>query len=114
MYQSLVRPHLLMGAERGATMINAVFAMGVYFFTLSIPGIIVAVSLFVLVQAVLRHLAKSDAQMIALVQRARKYQSFYGDSASLDAKYREIPIAYVVAPTTRLLSLLTRQGTKRA
>ncbi|EGQ60422.1 hypothetical protein GGI1_00325, partial [Acidithiobacillus sp. GGI-221] len=30
LYQSLVRPHLLMGAERTATMYNAGFAMLVY------------------------------------------------------------------------------------
>ncbi|MEY2340949.1 VirB3 family type IV secretion system protein [Acidithiobacillus sp. IBUN Pt1247-S3] len=114
LYQSLVRPHLVMGAERTATMYNAVFAMVVYFLTMSIPGIIVAVSLFILVQAVLMRLAKSDAQMIGLVQRARKYQTFYGDAATLDAKYREIPQSQTTAPTTKLLSMLSRKGTKHA
>jgi len=67
LYQSLVRPHLLMGAERTATMYNAGFAMLVYFFTLSIPGAVIAVLLFMLIQAVLQHLAKSDAQMLSLI-----------------------------------------------
>lgn len=114
LYQSLVRPHLVMGAERTATFTNAVFAMVVYFLTMSIPGILVAVSLFVLVQAVLTRLAKADAQMIGLVQRARKYQTFYGDGGTLDAKYREIPQPQPLAPTTRLLSLLSRKGTQHA
>lgn len=114
LYQSLVRPHLVMGAERTATLYNAVFAMVVYFLTMSISGIIVAVSLFVLVQAVLQRLAKADAQMIGLVQRARKYQTFYGDAATLDAKYREIPQPQTTAPATKLLSMLSRKGTKHA
>jgi len=110
LYQSLVRPHLLMGAERTATMYNAGFAMLVYFFTLSIPGIVIAVTLFILVQAVLQHLARSDAQMIAVVNRSRKYQTFYGDGATLDAEYREIPNPHPISPTTRLLSWVAKSG----
>ena len=110
MYQSLVRPHLLMGAERQATLLNAGFAMLVYFFTMSLPGIVVAVALFSITQAVLQHLAKNDAQMIAIVQRSRKYQPFYGDGASLDAPYRDVPQFHPVAPTTKLLSWFTRTG----
>ncbi|MBU2803638.1 hypothetical protein HF668_00330 [Acidithiobacillus ferridurans] len=113
MYQSLVRPHLLMGAERTATLYNAVFAMVVYFLTMSIPGIIVSVTLFALVQAVLQHLAKSDYQMIAMVNRSRKYQTFYGDGATLDADYRDIPTPHAIAPTTKLLSLAASKGVKK-
>lgn len=114
LYQSLVRPHLLMGAERTATMYNAGFAMLIYFFTLSLPGIVVAVVLFVVVQAVLQHLAKADAQMIAVVSRARKYQTFYGDAATLDADYRDIPGPHRIPPTTKLLSWMVKGGKKRA
>ncbi|WP_241799190.1 VirB3 family type IV secretion system protein [Acidithiobacillus caldus] len=110
LYQSLVRPHLLMGAERQATLLNAGFAMLVYFFTMSLPGIVVAVVLFSITQAVLQHLAKNDAQMIAIVQRSRKYQPFYGDGASLDAPYRDVPQFHTVAPTTKLLSWFTKAG----
>lgn len=107
LYQSLVRPHLLMGAERRGTMWNAVFAMMVYFFTMSIPGIIVAVVLFVAAQAVLQMLAKNDAQMIDVVMRSRKYQPFYGDAASLDAPYRDIPQTQSPSLTAKLLSRMT-------
>ncbi|AEK57828.1 hypothetical protein A5904_05695 [Acidithiobacillus caldus] len=110
MYQSLVRPHLLMGAERQATLLNAGFAMLVYFFTMSLPGIVVAVVLFSITQAILQHLAKNDSQMIAIVQRSRKYQPFYGDGASLDAPYRDVPQFHTVAPTTKLLSWFTKAG----
>jgi type IV secretory pathway TrbD component len=110
LYQSLVRPHLLMGAERQATLLNAGFAMLVYFFTMSLPGIVVAVVLFSITQAVLQHLAKNDSQMIAIVQRSRKYQPFYGDGASLDAPYRDVPQFHPVAPTTKLLSWFTKAG----
>jgi type IV secretion system protein VirB3 len=113
LYQSLVRPHLLMGAERTATMYNAGFAMLVYFFTLSIPGIAIAATLFVLVQAVLQHLAKSDAQMIAVVNRSRKYQPFYGDGATLDGAYRDIPDPHPIPATTRILSWAAKLGAKK-
>ncbi|MBU2791327.1 hypothetical protein HF288_13810 [Acidithiobacillus caldus] len=113
MYQSLVRPHLLMGAERTATMYNAGFAMLVYFFTLSIPGAVIAVLLFMLIQAVLQHLAKSDAQMIAVVNRSRKYQTFYGSGATLEAGYREIPNPHPIPATTKLLSWIARLGARK-
>ena len=114
LYQSLVRPHLLMGAERTATMYNAGFAMLVYFFTLSIPGILVAVALFVMVQVVLQHLAKEDDQMIAVVRRSRKYQTFYGDGATLDAPIRDIPNPHPIPVTTKLLSWFAKEGKKHA
>jgi type IV secretion system protein VirB3 len=113
LYQSLVRPHLLMGAERTATLFNAVFAGMVYAFTMSIPGVAVAILLFVAVQSVLQHLAKNDYQMIAVVTRSRKYQPFYGDSATLDAEYRDIPEFHPVSPTAKLLSWATRGSRKR-
>lgn len=113
LYQSLVRPHLVMGAERTATLYNAFFAMLVYFLTLSIPGVIIAIALFVLVQAVLQHLAKSDAQMIAVVNRSRKYQTFYGSGATLDAGYREIPNPHPIPATTKLLSWIARLGARK-
>lgn len=110
LYQSLVRPHLLMGAERTATMANAFFAMMVYFFTMSIPGVVITLALFSVTQAVLQHLAKNDAQMTAVVSRSRKYQPFYGDGATLNAEYRDIPEFHPIPATTRLLSLVTRFG----
>lgn len=113
LYQSLVRPHLLMGAERSATMINAFFAAVVYFFTMSLPGIIVAVSLFLVAQVVLVQLAKSDAQMIAVVKRSRKYQTFYADGASLDAPYRDIEQSQPAAPGATILSWIGRAGTSQ-
>jgi len=113
LYQSLVRPHLLMGAERAATMANAFFAGMVYFLTMSLPGAIIAVSLFTVTQVVLKILAKNDAQMIAVVSRSRKYQSFYGDGANLDALYRDIPTFHSPAPTAKLLSWRTRSGKKK-
>lgn len=114
MYQSLVRPHLVMGADRTAMLYNAAFAMGVYFLTMSVAGIIVSISLFAVVQAVLVRLARSDTDMIPVVTRARKYQTFYGDGSGLDAEYRDIPMPRSIAPTTRFLSFLSAKGSKHA
>ncbi|UTV80048.1 VirB3 family type IV secretion system protein [Acidithiobacillus sp. YTS05] len=112
LYQSLVRPHLLMGAERQATFYNATFAIFVYFFTLSIPGALVAVALFAAVQVILQQLAKRDAQMIALISRSRKYQTVYADGATLDAEYRDIPQSHKPSPVGRVLSFFLRSGAK--
>jgi len=114
LYQSLVRPHLLMGAERQAVMIAAAVATVIYFFTLSVPGLIVAVTLFALALAVLRRLAAADPQMIAVVRRGRKHQAFYGDGATLDAPWRDIPQPQAIPPTTKLLSVLAGKGNKHA
>lgn len=109
LYQSLIRPHLLMGAERTAVLLNAAVAILVYFLTLSIPGIFIAIGLFTVVQAVLILLAKNDHQMIAILGRSKKYQPFYGDGSHLAAPYRPIP-----APpdpiAQKVVSLFNKRG----
>lgn len=92
LYQSMVRPHLLMGGERSATLLNGGAAITIYFLTLSIPGIIAGVLTFTAVQTVLRILARQDPQMISIVFRARKWQDYYPDAPSLDAPVRVIPV----------------------
>ncbi|EGQ64344.1 hypothetical protein GGI1_24876 [Acidithiobacillus sp. GGI-221] len=65
------------------------------------------------INAVLQHLAKSDAQMIAVVNRSRKYQTFYGSGATLEAGYREIPNPHPIPATTKLLSWIARLGARK-
>jgi type IV secretion system protein VirB3 len=114
LYQSLVRPHLLMGAERGATMLNAGIAILIYFLTMSVPGIIIAVLWFSIIQTILRLLAKSDHQLIEIVQRARKWQDFYADGATLDARYRDIPMQQKISPINKAIShFVTVKGGKK-
>lgn len=111
LYQSLVRPHLLMGAERTATLWNGVAAVVIYFLTLSLPGIIAAVVCFSIVQTILRLMAKQDAQLIEVVRRARKWQDFYADGPTLDARYREIPSEQKISPWNQVLSrFVQRKG----
>lgn len=104
LYQSMVRPHLMMGGERTATLFNALAAVGIYFLTLSLPGILAALVSFTIVQTILRLMAKQDPQLIAIVSRARKWQDFYGDGPTLDAKYREIPSFQKVSPVNQWIS----------
>lgn len=113
LYQSLVRPHLMMGAERTATMWNAGAALAIYFLTLNIPGIIAAVLSFSIVQTILRIMAKNDAQMLEVVSRARKWQDFYSDGATLDAKLREIPSGHRISPINQALSRLVGAKTTK-
>lgn len=109
LYQSMVRPHLIMGAERSATMMNALAALVIYFLTLSLPGIIAALVCFTLVQTILRVMAKNDAQLIEIVNRARKWQDFYADGPTLDAAYRDIPTDHKISPWNQLLSRFVTQ-----
>lgn len=85
-------------------MMNAVAALVIYFLTLSLSGIIAALVCFTLVQTILRLLAKQDAQLIGIVSRARKWQDFYADSPTLDAKYRDIPTDHKVSPWNQVIS----------
>ena len=113
LYQSLVRPHLMMGAERTATLWNAGAALAIYFLTMSVPGIIAAVLSFSIIQTILRIMAKNDAQMLEVVSRARKWQDFYTDSATLDANVREIPSGHKISPINRGLSRLVGAKTTK-
>lgn len=109
LYQSLVRPHLIMGAERQATIYNAFSAMIIYFMTMNVPGIIAAVLSFSIVQTILRILAKNDAQLIEIVARARKWQDVYKDSASIFAPTKEIPSTQEISVINQALSLFIRK-----
>lgn len=113
LYQSLVRPHLMMGAERAATAWNAGAAVAIYFLTMSVPGIIAAVLSFSIIQTILRIMAKNDAQMIEVVARARKWQDFYTDGATLDANVRDIPSAHKISPINQALSRLVGAKTTK-
>ena len=84
--QSLIRSKLLMGGERQATVWNFGIAFLIVIITEDLPGLLAAVAIAAAVQGLLVLLAKWDHQAIAVVKRARKYQEFYGNGASLDAK----------------------------
>lgn len=84
--QSLVRPLLLVGGERRATVINFAIAIVIVLITRSLIGILVAVFLAGLVQAMLKVLAKKDPQSLETVSRHLKYQHFYPAASSLAAE----------------------------
>ncbi|MGC9216494.1 VirB3 family type IV secretion system protein [Acidithiobacillus sp.] len=102
LHASLIRPKLLMGAERQAVIYNFSFAFVLVMLTRSLPGIIAAVVISAVIQGILVALAKRDAQSLQVNGRNMKYQHFYSTSASLDTEpseahvQKQAPIEYLV------------------
>ncbi len=112
--QSLVRSKLLMGGERIATIWNFIVAFIIVLTTENVIGILSAVAIAAVIQAVLVMLAKWDPQAIEVVSRARKYQTFYGNAATLDAEPGVVHVPER-APLAILLSFLrSKKGASRA
>lgn len=85
-HHGLLRPKLLMGGERQAVIYNGVFGFLLVMVTLNLYGVIAAVVLCSIIQAVLVLLANRDTQAIEVTSRHLKYQHFYGDGQTLDAE----------------------------
>lgn len=84
LHQSLVRPILLMGAERSLTILNGtlcailIFGMG-----LSLATTVITVGLCAFIQIGLVLLAKSDAQMVLVLKRHLSYEGYYPAASSV-------------------------------
>jgi type IV secretory pathway TrbD component len=102
LHASLIRPRLLLGGERTAVLYNYGGGFALFMLTRSVPGLIAAVVLCAIVQAILVALAKRDPQSLQVNYRSMKYQAFYANAASIVAKpgdahaARQAPIDYLV------------------
>lgn len=102
--QSLVRPTLLVGGERRATVLNFGMAFLIILVTRSVAGLLIAVFLAGLVQAILKVMAKQDSQMIETASRHLKYQHFYPSASGLDAEPSKPQHSEKVSPISLILS----------
>ena len=102
LHASLIRPRLLMGGERTAVIYNLGGGLALYFVFRSLPSIIAAVVICTIVQGILVALAKRDPQSLEVNRRNMKYQHFYANAASLDAKPGDVHVPRQ-APLTLLV-----------
>lgn len=77
LHQSLVRPILLGGAERGLALINLVISAALIFGIGSWQAVVLGIVFAVVVHAVLVELAKKDDQFFEVYKRHIQYQDFY-------------------------------------
>ena len=102
LHQSLVRPRLLAGGERQATILNFGAAFALVIITRTLWGIGAAIVLSSIAQGVLVALAKRDAQALEVTNRSIKYQKFYDSAANLDVEphkphvERQAPVEHLV------------------
>lgn len=76
-HSSLLRPQLLGGGERKLVLVNGILGLGVAMSVGTLPGVISAVVLCVLVHVLLVKMGKTDPQMSQIFIRHRPYQKFY-------------------------------------
>jgi type IV secretory pathway TrbD component len=85
-HRSLNRPHLLMGAERNLVLLVAVVTAIVLFSgNISVPTIILGVSVWTVSFWALVRMAKADPQMSQVYQRHISYHAYYSARSCIDA-----------------------------
>jgi type IV secretory pathway TrbD component len=77
LHQSLVRPMLLGGAERGLALVNGVIASALIFGIGSWQAAVIGIGFALGAHAVLVRLAKVDSQFFEVYKRHVTYKEFY-------------------------------------
>ena len=85
MHQSLIRPVLLGGAERGLALLNGVISAALIFGIGSWQAAVIGIIFALVVHMILVNLAKTDAQFFDVYKRHVAYQDFYPAKASHSA-----------------------------
>ncbi|WP_083797231.1 conjugal transfer protein TrbD [Limnobacter sp. MED105] len=85
MHQSLIRPVLLGGAERGLALMNGVISAALIFGIGSWQAAVIGIGFALIVHMVLVNLAKQDCQFFDVYKRHITYQDFYPAQASQSA-----------------------------
>ena len=82
LHQSLIRPILLGGAERGLALVNGVISAALIFGIGSWQAAVLGVVFALVVHSILVQLAKKDSQFFDVYKRHVQYQDFYPARAS--------------------------------
>ncbi len=79
--QSLIRPNLLLGGDRGLVILSMCFAVMIPYATFSMLGILVSctigVAVWLCLMMVIKHYTKEDSAFKLVFTRHLKYKGFY-------------------------------------
>jgi type IV secretory pathway TrbD component len=77
LFQSLTRPHLVMGGERELVLLSGIFTFALIVTTMSVMMSAIALVVWVLSLWALRRMAKADSQLSRVYVRAVRRSAYY-------------------------------------
>jgi type IV secretion system protein VirB3 len=77
LFQSLTRPHLVMGGERELVLLSGIFTFALIVTTMSVVMSAIALVVWVFSLWALRRMAKADSQLSRVYVRAVRRRSYY-------------------------------------